>query len=151
MLQKYQQQLSADANVNLATKDLCTEFSETELFLMDYWPVYPPLFVAFGPDICSQITSKHNLPKTEQIGKSLLPITGGQGMISMNGDEWKFWRGLFNPGFSAASMTDNLPHIVGCVQVFCEKLKENASKDIVCLDELTIRPTIDVIIKVICE
>ncbi|KAF1956349.1 cytochrome P450 [Byssothecium circinans] len=147
-LQKYQEQLPPDANVNLATKDLCAEFPEAEFFLMDYWPVYPPLFVAFSPEICSQITSKHNLPKTEQIGKSLLPITGGQSMISMNGDEWKFWRGLFNPGFSAASIMDNLPHIVDRVQVFCEKLQEHVSDGIFCLDELTLRLTMDVIIKV---
>ncbi|KAF2642013.1 cytochrome P450, partial [Massarina eburnea CBS 473.64] len=147
-LQKYQEQLPPDANVNLASKDLCAEFPETEFFLMDYWPVYPPLFVSFSPEICSQMTSKHNLPKTEQIGRSLLPITGGQSMISMNGMEWKFWRGLFNPGFSAASMMKNLPHIVDCVQIFREILQEHAGKGILCLDELTTRLTMDVIIKV---
>jgi cytochrome P450 len=115
---------------------------------MDYWPVYPPLFVAFSPEICSQISSKHNLPKTEQIGKSLLPITGGQSMISMNGNEWKLWRGLFNPGFSAASMSENLTHIVECVQVFCDILQEQAGNGIVCLDDLTTRLTMYVIIKV---
>lgn len=111
-LQEYVDQLPPDANVNLAMKDLCDEFGETEVFLMEYWPVYPPLLVIYDPEACLQISSKYSLDKTVQIGKSLLPITGGPSMISMNGGEWKTWRSLFNPEFSAASMPENASHIL---------------------------------------
>jgi cytochrome P450 len=148
MLQKFTDRLPPDANVNLALADLCMEFKDTEVLLMDYWPVYPPLFLVHSPEVAMQVSTELNLPKTEQIGKSLLPITGGQSLISMNGDEWKMWRNLFNPGFSAASMRDNVPHIVNYVMVFSELLRDKAGKDIVCLDELTTRLTMDIVIKV---
>lgn len=68
--------------------------------------------------------------------------------MSMNGDEWKTWRGLFNPGFSATSMTENVLHIVDYVLIFSELLKKKAGKGIFCLDDLTTRLTMDIIIKV---
>lgn len=148
VLQKFVDAIPPDANVNLAMKDLCMEFNDTEVFLMDYWPVYPPLLVVYSPEVSVQVTSKYNLPKTEQIGKSILPITGGPNLISMNGDEWKLWRNLFNPGFSAASMMENVPHIVDYVIVFSDLLREKAGKGIIYLDDMTTRLTMDIIIKV---
>ncbi|KAF2681620.1 cytochrome P450 [Lentithecium fluviatile CBS 122367] len=131
-LQKYVDQLPPNANVQMAMKG----------------PIYPAFFVTSSPEISAQIAVTHNLPKTTQLESTLLPITGGRSLIAMNGDEWKTWRGLFNPGFSSASMLENVPHIVDCVQVFCEKLKEQSGRGILCLDELTTRLTTDVIIKV---
>jgi len=148
ILQKFIDKLPPDANVNLALADLCMEFKDTEIFLMDYWPVYPPLFLVHSPEVAMRVSTKLNLAKTEQIGKSLLPITGGQSLISMNGDEWKMRRNLFNPGFSATSMMDNVPHIVDYVMVFSELLRDKAGKGIVYLDDLTTRLTMDIIIKV---
>ncbi|KAF2875734.1 cytochrome P450 [Massariosphaeria phaeospora] len=103
--------------------------------------------MVYGPEVAVQVSTKYNLPKTEQIGKSILPIIGGPSLISMNGDEWKTWRSLFKPGFSAASMSENVPHIVRYVQIFCDKLTERAGKGLFKLDDLTTRLTMDVIIK----
>lgn len=56
------------------------------------------------------------------------PITGGPNLISMNGDEWKYWRSLFNPGFSTGAMLDNVPHVVDSVLVFRERLIARVGK-----------------------
>ena len=146
-LQKYVDQLPPDANVNLAMRDLAREFADTEVFLMDFWPVYPPLLMVYDPDAAVQISTKYNLPKTDMHLQFMKPITGGPNLISMSGQEWKAWRSLFNPGFSSAAMMDNVPHIVNSVQVFCDKLKEKADGGLISLDDLTTRLTMDVIIK----
>lgn len=65
-LQKYVGKFPADANVNLAMKELAMEYGDTEVFLMDFWPVYPPLLMVYSPETAEQITTQYNLPKTSQ-------------------------------------------------------------------------------------
>lgn len=146
-LQKYVDQLPLDANVNLAMTDLAREHSDTEIFLMDFWPVYPPLLMVYDPDAAVQISTKYNLPKTTMHLQFMKPITGGPSLISMSDREWKLWRSLFNPGFSTSAMMDSLPHIVKSVQIFQAKLKEATQEGIIYLDNLTTRMTMDVIMK----
>lgn len=118
MLQKYVDGIHPGAAVVFAMRDLCEEFTDTELFLMDSWPVYPPLFTVFGPEAINQICNKYNLPKTAVASLFMRPITGGPNLISMNGDEWNYWRSLFKPGFSTGTILNNVPHIVDSVLVF---------------------------------
>lgn len=135
MLQKYVDGIPPDAAVAFAMRDLSKEFADTELFLMDFWPVYPPLFTVFGPEPISQICNKYNLPKTAIASQFMLPVTGGPNLISMNGDEWKFWRSMFNPGFSPGAMLNSVPHIVDSVLVFREKLFQMVRKGMFSLDD----------------
>lgn len=146
-LQKYVDRLPPDANVNLAMAELAREHSDTEIFLMDFWPVYPPLLMVYDPDAAVQVSTKYNLPKTSMHLHFMKPITGGPNLISMSDQEWKTWRSLFNPGFSTAALTEGIPHIVKCTQVFQEKLKERTEAGITILDDLTTRLTMDVILK----
>lgn len=146
-LQKYVDKLPPDANVNLAMADLAREHSDTEIFLMDFWPVYPPLLMVYDPDAAVQVSTKYNLPKTSMHLQFMKPITGGPNLISMSDQEWKIWRSLFNPGFSTAAMMESVPHIVKSVQTFQEKLKEKTQQGVICLDDLTTRMTMDVIMK----
>lgn len=146
-LQKYVDQLPPGANVNLAMAELAREYADTEVFLMDFWPVYPPLYIVFDPEAACQITTKYNLSKTDMHLQFMKPITGGPNLISMDGQEWKTWRSLFNPGFSQGTMMENVPHIVSSVQVFCEVLKEKVDGGLIELDNMTTRLTMDVIMK----
>lgn len=66
----------------------------------------------------------------------------------MNGGEWKRWRSLLNPGFSAANLMQHVPFIVDCVEVFCGRLRENAGGGVVLLDDFTTKLTFDIIMKV---
>lgn len=146
-LQKYVENLPPDANVNLAMAELAREHSDTEIFLMDFWPVYPPLLMVYDPDAAVQVTTTYNLPKTSMHLQFMKPITGGPNLISMSDQEWKVWRSRFNPGFSTAAMMDSVPHIIKSVQIFQEKLRKASKEGILCLDDFTTRLTMDVIMK----
>ncbi|KAI0479535.1 putative cytochrome P450 [Xylariaceae sp. FL0804] len=148
VLQKYLDKMPPDAAVAFAMRELCREYADTEVFLMDVWPVYPALFTLFGPGPIHQICNKYNLPKTATAALTMRPVTGGPSLISMNGDEWKFWRSLFNPGFSTGAMFNNVPHVVDSVLVFREQLIEKVGRGMFSLDELTTRLTTEVILKV---
>ncbi|KAF2469381.1 cytochrome P450 [Lindgomyces ingoldianus] len=150
VLQKARSKFPSDAAAwTTALRELALGATDTEVLLVDLWPVSPPLLIVADPEVAVQITNKYNLPKTRHNSEdSMKPIVGGPSIISMNGEEWKLWRGLFNPGFSAANMTTYVPYIVDCVQVFCEKLEERAGKVLFQLEDLTTRLTTEVIAKV---
>ncbi|KAF2790581.1 cytochrome P450 [Melanomma pulvis-pyrius CBS 109.77] len=147
-LWKYKNKFPRDAFVGTALAGLAAEFSDTEAFLMDLWPIAPALLIVYSPELSTQIATKYNLPKEKSFEKSLEPITGGPNMITMNGEQWKTWRTIFNPGFSEASMQDYVPHVIRSVEVFCELLDERITKgEVFCLGDLTMRLTADVITK----
>ncbi|PWY83643.1 cytochrome P450 [Aspergillus sclerotioniger CBS 115572] len=151
VLKKYVDCLPPDANVALATKELAFEFSDTEIFLMDFWPVYPPLWMVFSPEAAQQISTTYNLPKSDIVQQFMQPITGGPNLVSMSDKEWKIWRSIFNPGFSAGNMMDLLPEVIDSVQIFCDQLRERTNSGVFCLDDLTTRLTMDVILKVVLD
>ncbi|KAI2874012.1 hypothetical protein CBS76997_239 [Aspergillus niger] len=149
VLSGYLNRLPPDANVILATQELAWEYTDTEIFLLDVWPMSPAQYIVFYPEAASQVTTKFNLPKTVIHDRFMRPITGGPSMISVGNAEWKPWRSIFNPGFSAGSMQDLLPEVIKSVSVFCDKLREKAdSGEMFALDDLTTRLTMDVILKV---
>ncbi|PHH67383.1 hypothetical protein CDD81_152 [Ophiocordyceps australis] len=148
VLQKYLDKGPQDAAVALAMRELAREYADTEVFLMDFWPVYPALLVLFGPKAITQVSNEYNLPKTAVVARFMKPVSGGPDLVSMNGDEWKYWRSLFNPGFSSGAMLNSVPHIVDSTLVFREKLVEMIGRGMFSLDELTTKLTTEVILKV---
>lgn len=73
-------------------------------------------------------------------------INGGPSLMTMHGDMWKKWRGLFNPGFASGHITGLAPAIADEVVVFCRLLREQARKDeMFRLEEFILRLTFDVI------
>ena len=135
-------------NVAVAVRELCRDFPDTEMFLLDIWPAFPPAIITFNPEAAAIISQKSNLPKPVTSLDTVKPIVGGHSLLSMNGSEWKTWRSRFNPGFSAASLIEHVPYIVDCVEIFCDKLYANAGKGIISLDDFATRLTFDVIMKV---
>lgn len=65
----------------------------------------------------------------------------------MNDEDWKFWRSLFNTGFSAAAMMNRVPTVVDSVSTFCDQLRIKAEKGVFSLDDMTTRLTMDIITK----
>ncbi|KAF1976199.1 cytochrome P450 [Bimuria novae-zelandiae CBS 107.79] len=141
------QRLPSDANVYMAMEDMVKDHSDTEVFLMDYWPVFQPVLMISGPDLAIQASIKHDLPKPRDQQDSFRPIIGGPSLITMNEQQWKRWRSLFNPGFSASHMLELVPTIVDSVQVFREQLRGHVDKDVFKLDDMTTRLTMDIITK----
>jgi len=144
----YTNRLRRHANIVLAMKDMAKHFTDTEMFLLDLWPAYPSSIIIFNPEACSLASQKWNLPRPPQSEVAIKPIVGGPSLVSMNGGQWKIWRSLLNPGFSASNIAHHVPFIVDCVQVFCDKLEDSISKGIISMDELASRLTFDVIMKV---
>ena len=120
------------------------------IFYLDAWPFITLTLVVASPATLAQITTEQVLPKFPAIRDFLYPLANGKDLVSMDGREWKYWRGMFNPGFSAGHLMTLVPHIVRETMVFCEVLQDHARKqDVFQLKTLTDNLAMDVIGKVV--
>jgi len=141
--------LPSDATPFYAFESLVLEdFKDTEIFVMDYWPMYEPSLMITSPEISVQISNEYNLQRDERELKYFAPVVGGPSLITMTSEEWKTWRGIFNPGFNAAHMLNLIPTIVDSVEVFCDLLRERVGAGVFPLENMTMRLTMEVITKV---
>ena len=116
------------------------------IFYLDTWPFSGPILVLASPAGASQVTQAHSLPKFHALRTYLDPLTGGHNLVTMEGQMWKTWRNIFNPGFSADHLNTLVPAIVQDTLVFCDNLREHVRKDdMFSMEEMTINLTIDVI------
>lgn len=140
--------LPSDANILYTTGNL-SEQLKSETYLLDLWPMALPTLFTSDLEMARLVTVEHNCPKNKLLQDGMLPIAGGPDLVSMNGPQWKFWRGIFNHGFSMGATTAQIPSIVDSMEVFCELLRERAANgDMFCLEYLAMRLTMDVILKV---
>ena len=138
--------LPSDVHVNVSTAEISRGFTKTDAFYLDFWPFSRTILVISSPDAAMQVTQKHNLPKPVLLHDYFLPITGGPNLFTMVEQQWKPWREIFNPGFSASYILEQVPHIVHEVLVYSEILREHARKgDIFSLDETSLSLTMDMI------
>ena len=89
VLLRYTSSLPPLANVVIAIRELCREFPDTEIFLLDIWPFYPTVLITFNPEATVLMSQKYNLPKPSMSLDSIKPIVRGHSLISQNGNEWK--------------------------------------------------------------
>jgi cytochrome P450 len=140
--------LPADASPFYAFQDLVyKDFADTEIFVMDYWPMYEPSLMITSPEISAQVSNEFNLQRDERELKYFGPVVGGPSLITMTNEDWEYWRTLFNPAFSSTHMLNLVPSIVDSVEVFCDLLRESVGKGIVILDDKTGRLTMEIITK----
>ena len=120
------------------------------IFYLDAWPFMTLNLVVASPATLAQITTEHVLPKFPAIKDFLYPLANGKDIVSMDGREWKYWRNIFNPGFSASHLMTLVPEIVRETMVFCEVLHDHAKKqDIFPMKALTDNLAMDIIGKVV--
>lgn len=101
------------------------------------------------PEICQQVALDHNIKKHPGIAHFLRHLTGPDDMVSADGEVWKRWRTMFNPGFATQHLMTLVPGIVTDAEIFVSKLDAHAdAQDVFKLEEVTTRLTIDVIGKV---
>ncbi|KAL8771450.1 MAG: hypothetical protein Q9209_003118 [Squamulea sp. 1 TL-2023] len=97
-----------------------------------------------------QITQEHSLPKHPNLRYFLHPIAQGLDLVTMEGDLWKTWRGIFNPGFSATYLMSLTSGIVEEVDQFCQSLQNLAqTRALFQMKNLTDNLTMDVIGKIV--
>ena len=120
------------------------------IFYLDAWPIITFTLVVASPATLAQITTEHVLPKFPAIKDYLHPLANGKDIVSMDGQEWKYWRSIFNPGFSANHLMTLVTDIVRETTVFCEVLQSHArEQDIFPMKTLTDNLAMDVIGKVV--
>ena len=115
------------------------------LFYLDMWPFGPQILVVSSPDAAFQITQKHSLPKYRGLRKFIYPLTHGFDLLTMEGPQWKSWRGIFNPGFSAAHLITLVPSLVEDTMVFCDLLRQRDKLGVAPLEDATTNLAMDVI------
>jgi cytochrome P450 len=114
--------------------------------IMDMWPVTRPMLVVFNPDMMAQFTQETSLLKADLTSEEFLPFTGCKDILCLEGEEWKRWRKIFNPGFSVQNITTLIPAMVEEIAVFRDWLIATAkSGQTVSLDPQTLKLTVDVI------
>ena len=97
-------------------------------FYMDTWPFSSPVLVISEPSAPHQITQEHSLPKHLDLREFLRPLSNGQDIVTMEGQMWKTWRNIFNPGFSLANLIMLPPGILRETLVIDEFLQKKKKK-----------------------
>ncbi|KAI4270966.1 MAG: hypothetical protein L6R38_006969 [Xanthoria sp. 2 TBL-2021] len=121
-------------------------------FYMDTWPFGSPVLFICEPIALHQITQEHSLPKHPDLREFLRPLANGLDIVTMEGQQWKTWRNIFNPGFSLAHLMTLTPLIINETAIFCDILKERAEEaKIFAMKSLTDRWTMDIIGNVVLE
>jgi cytochrome P450 len=113
---------------------------------MDVWPISPPMLAVFHPDMMAQFTQDTSLPKHEMMRTEFTPFTGCNDLVNQEGQAWKMWRSIFNPGFSAKNLLTFVPEMVEEILVFKNWLKSvAASGEVVKLEAQAAKLTLDII------
>ena len=113
---------------------------------LDNWPFAPPMAAVFDPDLMAQFTQEIARPKHENMYREFTPFTGLNDLVNQEGQVWKMWRAVFNPGFSSRNVLSFTPHIVEEIQVFKEWLRSvEKSGQPAEFEAPTMKLTIDVI------
>ena len=120
------------------------------IFYLDGWPFMTLNLVVSSPETMSQITTEHVLPKFPAIKDFLYPLANGFDLVSMDGPEWKYWREIFNPGFSAKHLMTTVSSIVAESTKFLQRLEEVASTgNIVRMKQFTDDLAMDIIGRIV--
>ncbi|SLM34293.1 cytochrome p450 [Lasallia pustulata] len=116
------------------------------IFYFDAWPMADPMLFVASAAGAYQITQEYSLPKFRVMRDFIDPLAGEYNLVTMEGDMWKRWRSIFNPGFSSSHLMTLIPDILEDTLTFCGILRQHVQKDdMFSLEELTISLTVDVI------
>lgn len=139
--------LPSDASGVYLSSDLSKKLPDPDsIFYLDLWPFSSPFMIVSSPSTCMQAVQQHNLQKPKAFEDLLAPVSGRSSLLTMNGDEWKLWRNIFNQGFSTAYFLENISDIVEEVSIFCEILQHHArTRDLLQMETITVWLTKDII------
>jgi cytochrome P450 len=122
------------------------EIFDSGVAYLDLWPVASPMLAVFHPDVMAQFTQETSRPKHALLQTELGPFTQCKDLVCSEGQTWKTWRSIFNPGFSAKNLQSFVPEMLEEILVFKDWLSELAkSGRIAALEEQTSKTTTDVI------
>ena len=120
--------LPSDAHGHYLASEIKILYPELpSIFYLDIWPTGPPLIVITSAAGAHEII---NEPKHEDIFGFLQPLIGKHGLVTMEGQEWKYWRNIFNPGFNPNHLLTLVPGIVENTLVLRDILRERAESKV---------------------
>ena len=151
VLSKIMSRLPKDAHPHYLPDQIRRAYPELgPIFYIDAWPFLTLTLVVASPNTLYQITQERTLPKFPAISDFLYPLTGEKDIVSMDGREWKTWREIFNPGFSAGHLMTLVPAMVKQTAIFCRILSNLSDKGKTFrMKKLTDGLTIDIIGKIV--
>ncbi|KAJ8064075.1 hypothetical protein OCU04_007911 [Sclerotinia nivalis] len=115
-------------------------------FYLDNWPLAAPILVVLKPDMMYQLTQANQIPKDKGIRAFPKPLTGESDLVTLEGDTWKYWRAIFNPGFSAGHVSTLVPGMIEEIKIFKRLLRKHAKDgQMISLEEASLNLTIDII------
>ncbi len=136
--------LPGNATIHTVMKQLSSQFP-SGMFYINMWPFNGTWLIVTTPSGASQCQAL-NFRKPGILSQPLEVVSGGPSLISMNGETWKRWRSLINPGFNPNYMEGLVPLIAAEVAVFCDLLRKQARQGKVFqLEEMALRLTVDTI------
>lgn len=92
-------------------------------YYLDTWPFGPQMLIWTSLNGLHQVTQGHSLPKFPALKSFIEPIAEGMDIVTMEGEAWKLWRGIFNPGFSSSYLLNLTDGIVEETEEFCKHLR----------------------------
>ena len=139
--------LPKDAHPNYLADMIRRELPNLGLiYYLDTWPFGPQMLIVTSTHGLYQITQEHSLPKYPALKYFLRPIADGLDIVTMEGDLWKTWRGIFNPGFSSHYLMSLTRGIVEETEKFCQILLDlSRNQKMFCMKDLTDNLTMDII------
>lgn len=121
-----------------------------QIFYLDLWPVTHPILVTSSSSMARQFLQENQLHKSPGLRRWMKPLADNYDLVSLEGQTWKKWRHIFNPGFSASHLLCLVPQILSEVSVLCDILRERAQNGAIFpLEEATLNLTMDVIGQVV--
>ncbi|KAF6838176.1 hypothetical protein CMUS01_04747 [Colletotrichum musicola] len=122
------------------------KLAEAGVFYVDLWPLAPPMLSVFQPDMMAQFTQDTSLPKHKMMQREFFPFTQCNDLVNQEGPEWKMWRSIYNPGFSAKNLSAMVPAFVEEIQVLKDWLYGLAETgEVVQMQGQAMKTAIDVI------
>ncbi|KUI60669.1 hypothetical protein VP1G_07877 [Cytospora mali] len=149
LLGKIQAKYPSDLNPQCIPLLLAEEYPEIAshgVLYMDAWPFTYPMLAVFHPDIMAQFTQDNTFPKHPLMLDEFMPLTGCNDLVNQNGQVWKTWRSIFNPGFSAKNVMALVPAFLEEIDVFRDWLGVVAeANEVIQLEPKVMRTTADII------
>jgi sterigmatocystin biosynthesis cytochrome P450 monooxygenase len=146
LLARMQMSVAARAHPHLFMHEIQKRYNLPPVFYLDVWPMSLGMMVILDPDIAQQVTVEHSLLKSGILRPYMVPMVGENGLIIMEKQEWKQWRAIFNPGFSAGHLMSLIPDMVEEIAIFNQVLGKIADTNSLCrLEELATKLTFDII------
>lgn len=123
------------------------ELCEPGLLYLDLWPISRPMLIAVDAEIAKQFCQEPSAPKHPLVREQMFLYSQNLDILSLEGEEWKTWRGIFNPCFSVKNILALLPAMIEEIDLLKDKLRKAAkSGETIKLDNTTMITGFNVVI-----